>query len=102
MMRMLKYTVVHKAASIFMRRLLLKLACCPSFHTWFIHRTKNHTIGVVQTINSQNAQRVADCLYNKNRKKVASVNTIEQKINVPLLPSNMLIVRTPSALSSSC
>src|SRR5580765_3976078 len=102
MMRMIKQIMVHRAASTFIRRLLLKLAFCPSFQTFFIHRTKNHTIGPMQMMNSQNAHSVAACLYNKNKKKVASANTIEQKMNVPLFPNNILMVCTPSALSSSC
>src|SRR3954470_4935950 len=102
MMRMLKQTVVQMAARMFMIRLLKKFACSPSFQTRCIHRTKNHTIGPMQRIKSKKAERSVESLYNKNRQKVASANRIEQKTNVPFLPSIMLIVVTPSSRSSLC
>jgi hypothetical protein len=101
MMRLLKQTVVQTAASTFIQRLFRKLASRPSFHTLIIHRTKYHTMGLMH-ITTARSPGDADCLYNKNKKKVANPNTIAQNTKVPLLPINILIVLIPSSSSSLC
>jgi hypothetical protein len=51
MIIMRKQTVVQAAASTFIFRLFLKLACCSFFQTLIIHSIKNHTIGPMHAMN---------------------------------------------------
>lgn len=51
---MIKQIVVQADASMFIRKLLMKLALLSSFHTFFIHNVKKMVIGNIHIVKVRN------------------------------------------------